>query len=221
MIVELLRALIQRIISDKLLLGLVIIMIIAPFAIGTGPKKDSENESQGSPSADKRQAQEVAAPQGNSPSSHEIAQQQANPQAQTTEQNNAPSSAKVASEFIHWWLTKAMDYQMNTLEASQKLAMGYIKPAPAKAFANLFWNDALKANIQSGTAACSFQPTSVKSVAINPDGSIVVEASGTLVLQQTGTPPTTQYLVLDFQVKQETKDWRIVGFFHKATLPAS
>jgi hypothetical protein len=198
-------------------------MIIAPFAIGTGPKKDSENESQGSPSPDKHQeqAQKVAAPQGNSPSSHEPTQQQTNPQALATAQNNAPSSAKIASDFIHWWLTKAMDYQMNSLEASQKEAMGYIKPVPAKAFANLFWNDALKANIQSGTAACSFQPTSVKSVAINPDGSIVVEASGTLVLQQTGTPPTTQYLVLDFQVKQETDGWRIVGFFHKATLPAS
>ncbi len=150
-------------------------------------------------------------------------QGQAQGQAQGAAQPVAgpPLTPQLATEFVRWWITKAMDYQQATAIASHKEAEGWMLKDAATEFERLYWGDHIKQGIAAGTIAGSFQPISIVPLATNPDGSVVMTTVGTLVIQQAGTPPASQQLTMDFLIKKGPEGCRVAGFYNKAVSPAA
>lgn len=219
MLVDIIRAILERVLRDKLILGLIIIGILGIFVTGANkdPGKDrlvsnQEEEAASGQKAGQGQGQAQAGPGGQRPGGQPGQGVQAPaPAAETPQQ-----TASIACEFIKWWLTKAMDYQQTTAVAAHKEALSWMKPPATQAFVQLFWSDELAAQVESGARTGSFQTSMVSPLAVNPDGSIPIRAIGVLVLQDTGYPPKSQPLELNFLVKKEAQGYRIVNFYSQA-----
>ncbi|MBI5175314.1 MAG: hypothetical protein HY986_20675 [Candidatus Melainabacteria bacterium] len=219
MLVDIIRAILERVLRDKLLLGLIIIGILGIFVTGANkdPGKDrlvSNQEEEATNSGQKpgQHQGQAGAGQGQRPGGQpQPAQGGPSPPAETPQQ-----TASIACEFIKWWLTKAMDYQQTTAVAAHKEALSWMKPPATEAFVQLFWSDELAAQVESGARTGSFQTSMVSPLAVNPDGSIPIRAIGVLVLQDTGYPPKSQPLELNFLVKKEAQGYRIVNFYSQA-----
>lgn len=144
-------------------------------------------------------------------------QGQMQPQMQGQMQQGTDPAA--STQFVHWWLTQALDYSGNSMDKAHKLASGYIKEIARRKFETLFWQESTLQGIREGSLASNFAVTTVKATHRNPDGSIVVEAEGALVYQMTGAAPQSVKLTLDFQVLKEDDGYRIIDFAQRASTP--
>ncbi len=187
---DVVRLLIQRLMRDKILLGLVIVGVLTIF-VGVAFTSDDPKEAKGTPiSPTEPRPAPVTAP------------------AQQASQTLTP---ELATQFLSWWLTKAMDYSIGTGKQSHQEAFGWMTPQSIQAFQTGYWTPDIENAVVTGKVTAAFQPVSVQAQFINPDGSIVVAMSGALVMQSAGTQPATQQLSADFLVKQEKEGLRIVG----------
>ncbi|MBP9806868.1 hypothetical protein KBF38_01055 [bacterium] len=218
---------------DKILMALIAIGIAGIFF--SGANHSEKKESVQSKRLGRASADQPAIPgeQGQAGEAEEAqvgqkAGQNQQGQAQNNQQGGAGQQAApqaltpdLASQFVRWWLTQSMDYRMDTAVASHKAAAAWMLPDASNAFEQLYWGDHIKQGIATGTIVGSFQPVSVIPLATNPDGSVVVTAVGTLVMQQSGQQPAAQQLTMDFLVKQTADGCRIAAFFNKAVAPVA
>lgn len=193
MFYELARAAVQRIFQDKILMGLVIVMVLAILVGGFGGS-GSEKAERGAPTGPREvEAAKPAHGPGLEP--------------------------QLATDFIKWWLGTAMDFNAQTAQKSHSEAISWMTPETAQAFQANFWPPELAEGIGSGRVAASFTPSGVQAIAANPDGSIVVTVTGTLMMQA-GPQPATHQFVADFLVRKEHDNLRVAGLYNR-TVAAS
>ncbi len=190
---DVVRLLIQRLMRDKILLGLVIVGVLTIFVGVAFTSDDPKQTSKATP---------IPATDPNRPAPVAAAPAQSQAQSLTPE---------LATQFLSWWLTKAMDYSIGTGKQSHQEAFQWMTPQSIQAFQTGYWTPDIENAVVTGKVTAAFQPVSVQAQFINPDGSIVVAMSGALVMQSAGTQPATQQLSADFLVKQEKEGLRIVG----------
>lgn len=241
MIQDIIRALIQKIMHDKILMALIVIGIAGIFF--SGANHNEKKESVQSKRLGRASADQPAIP-GEGPAGEdqrEAAGQTQGAQTQGAQtqgsQNQASQTGTAASggqqaaasaltpdlavQFVRWWLTQSMDYRMDTAAASHKAAAAWMLPDASNAFEQLYWGDHIKQGIATGTIVGAFQPSSVVPLATNPDGTVVVTVVGTLMMQQSGQQPASQQLTMDFLVKQTAEGCRIAAFFNRAVAPVA
>lgn len=214
MLQDIVRGTLQTIFRDKILLGLVIVGVIAIVSAGAA-KDDKKTCDEGAP-ANGQQAQAQA--QGQQAQAQQeqptaAAQQQA-AQAEQLEE------AKLAKEFVHWWLGGAMDYSQATCQKSHADAFKWMNPEALDVFKANFWTPEMEQAFSTGSLVASFQPSAIEPKAINPDGSVVVSVDGTLVMQM-GAQPTTQRVLTDYLVKKDKGNMRIAAIHAKTIAPFS
>jgi hypothetical protein len=122
----------------------------------------------------------------------------------------------LAEEFVKFWMGGAMDYNTASAAHSHKEAAKWMTPEAQQAFDSNFWSPEIANGIASGQLQGAFQPISVQPQALNPDGSIVVAMTGTLVLQQSTVRPVTHQIVMDLLVRKETDSLRIAGLYNRS-----
>ena len=214
MLYEIARSIVQKIFQDKILAGLVIVGILAIFVggfgggssdrVATGPR-DARTTAQ---TGDRH----TAAVNHEKPQS-----KQEKPQASLP----APAAAKLeptlATQFVGWWIGTAMDFNPQTAVQNRQQATTWVTPEVAPNYQAAFWPPEIADGILSGRVRGSFVPTSVQAIASNPDGSIVVNVTGQLSLQQ-GPRPCVQNLSTDYLVKRDSGGLRIAGLFNRASV---
>lgn len=192
---ELVRTIIQKVLQDKILLGLVVICILGLFVGGLTMGDDK-------PDAGKKQ-EEAAAP-GAEPAAA-----------------SAALTPDIARDFVSYWLAKAMDYNAATANPSHQEAMSWMTPEAAGNFQNMFWTPQISESVSNGRLVAAFQPTSVQAQAVNPDGSVVIGVAGQMVVQ-TGAQPTVQQFSGSFLVRQDKDGLRVAGLDARTgTIPGS
>jgi hypothetical protein len=244
MIQDIIRALIQKVMHDKILMALIAIGIAGIFFSGANhsEKKESvQSKRLGRSSADQPAipGEQGQADQGGQdgegqgqPAGQQAGQQAGQAQNHQAQTNQAQATGgqqaaqagltpDLATQFVRWWLTQSMDYRMDTGAASHKVAAVWMLPDACNAFEQLYWGDHIKQGIASGTIVGAFQPVSVVPIATNPDGSVVVTVVGTLTMQQSGQQPASQQLTMDFLVKKTADGFRIAAFFNRAVAPVA
>lgn len=253
MIQDIIRALIQKIMTDKILMALIAIGIIGIFFTGANHSEKSESvqsrrlggipngpSGQGGPAGQAQPGEEgdgQGQQAGSQPGSQQAGQghgqaggsqtsgAQAGSQAQAGQANGGQAAEgltpQLASDFVRWWISKSMDYRMDTAAANHKEAVGWMLPDAASAFEQLYWGEHIKQGISSGQIVGSFQPVSISPLATNPDGTVVVTVVGTLVIQQSGQQPAAQQITMDFLVKKSGDGCRIAAFFNRAVAPVA
>lgn len=190
------KLLIQRLLKDKILLGLIIVGMLTIFvgvAFTGDPPKDH-----------KAQPLNTQPP----PSQHAALLP---PTATAQQPSTETLTPELATQFVTWWLGKAMDYSMATGKASHQEAFQWMTPQTIQGFQTGYWTPDIENAVVSGQVTAAFQPVSVQAQYINPDGSIVVAMSGALATQSQGTRTATQQLSADFLVRKEKDGLRIVG----------
>jgi hypothetical protein len=196
MLYELIRTIVQKILQDKILLGLVIVAFLGIFVGGMtmgDDKTDAKTAKSGAPVADQQQAQ---TPQ---------------PGGQTQPAGAGPQiTPQLACDFTTWWLTSAMDYSAQTAQQSHNQAMAWMTPDAAAVFQQNFWTPQIQEAVTTGRLIAAFQPTGVQAQAVNPDGSVVIGVAGTMVIQSGGQPVPQQFLA-SFLVKQDKDGMRVAG----------
>lgn len=221
MFYEIARAIVQKIFQDKILAGLVIVGFLAIFVGGFGggggdhksrsarateaPSPSSEHQSD--KSAQSKQAAEQTA--AKAPGQAEAA----NSQAATA----AKIEPALATQFVSWWINNSMDYNPQTAMKNHQSAMSWISPEASPKYQAAFWPPEIADGITTGKIQGLFTPTGVKAVACNPDGTVVVNVTGNLVLQQ-GQRPAVQQLSTDYLVKRDVGGLRIADLYNRAVL---
>lgn len=226
MIQEIIRALITRIMQDKILMGLVILGVLAVFVVpnvgnnepppghgsnaANAPPQLGESGGwggggHGQPAAHPEGAQAVPGAQG----------------AQGAQGAAAPVDPNalnptLATDFVKFWMGGAMDYNAASAAQSHKEAAKWMTPETQQAFETNFWSPDIANGIASGQLRGAFQPIKVEAQAVNPDGSIVVRMTGTLVLQQSTVRPVTHQIVMDLLVRKEGENCRIAGLYNQS-----
>ena len=192
---DVIRAVIQRIRRDKILLGLIIVGVLAIFVGGVCSNDE--------PAATKAPAKEAT-----------FAETAAATQIAAAPATPAPAALDpgLASQFVKWWLAQSMDYAAATAKPHHTEAARWMTAEAAQGFQSVFWTPAIEQEVLTGRVVAAFQPVTVQSTAINPDGSVVVSMTGTLVMQQANTAPMTQQIATDFLVKQEKRVCVFAGF---------
>jgi hypothetical protein len=195
---KMLQTAIKRIIGDKVLLGLVIVGMLGIF-VGAFCGDDL---------ADKKNA--ASQPQ------HQAASPTTPAGTQTAMQPAKPAQpamdAGLATDFVRWWVSNGFDFQQKTAHASHEEALKWMDPAAKSTFQQNLWTPQFEAGVASGQVVAAFQPINVQAEAMNPDGSIVVGVTGSLVIQQNGQPYTSQ-LSTDFLVRQDKGGVRIANIY--------
>lgn len=226
MFYELARAFVQKIFQDKILAGLVIVGFLSIFVggfggghghsgdrIATGPRGER------TASKGQQEEEEDAAPQKQATPRNQGQHSQASPKptgsSPTKNAAKEPLSPKFANEFVTWWIGKAMDFNPQTAAQNRQEALQWVAPEVQASYTQAFWSPESADAILTGRVRGSFTPTSVNPIAANPDGSIVVNVTGQLMLQQ-GPRPSVQNLSTDYLVKRETGGLRIGGLFNRA-----
>lgn len=217
MIQEIIRAIISRVMQDKILMGLVILGVLAVFVV---PNVGNDEKPAGH-GADGAHGTNAGAP---AETAQAVGHGQGAPTAATGA--GAPGAAaapnpnhvdpKLAEEFVKFWMGGAMDYNTATAANSHKEAAKWMTPEAEQAFQSNFWSPDIANGIASGQLRAAFQPISVQPQALNPDGSIVVALTGTLVLQQSTVRPVTHQIVMDLLVRKETDSLRIAGLYNRS-----
>lgn len=213
MIQEIIRAIITRIMQDKILMGLVILGVLAVFVVpnvgsdekpaghgsnaGNTPAESAHAVGQGQGAGTTAQSPEAAAPGAAAPNPNQV-------------------DPKLAEDFVKFWMGGAMDYNTTSAANSHKEAAKWMTPEAEQAFTSNFWSPEIANGIASGQLRGAFQPISVQPQALNPDGSIVVAMTGTLVLQQSTVRPVTHQIVMDLLVRKETDSLRIAGLYNRS-----
>ncbi len=195
---------IQRLLRDKILLGLIIVGVLTIFVGVAFTGDDPKEANKATPLSP--QAIQQGMPQGGMHPPAGAGSPTAAAPAQP-----AGLTPELATQFVTWWLGKSMDYSMATGKASHQEAFGWMTPQTVQAFQTGYWTPEIENAVVTGKVTAAFQPVSVQAQFINPDGSIVVAMTGALVMQQAGTQTATQQLSADFLVKQDKGDMRIIG----------
>jgi hypothetical protein len=200
MLYEIARETIRRIVHDKILLALVIFGIMAFFYNGMNSNSNHE------PSV------------GKDDGSNQVAQD--NRASEMGSQAAVGVDPKLATDFVHWWLTSAMDYSQQTGKKNHEQAFGWMSPQAVTAFQQAYWSQPVADGIVAGTLVAAFQPTSVIAEAVNPDGSVVVGVTGTLVYQA-GGQPASQKIVADLLIRRERAGLRVAGLYNRTAQTSS
>ncbi|MCA9802485.1 MAG: hypothetical protein KC777_10995 [Cyanobacteria bacterium HKST-UBA02] len=209
MIQDILRAIIQRIFRDKILMGLVIIGVLAVFMTGKdgttehGKKLDAGEEelnmanAPGAPGQNGGQngSQNQSQKQGQN-------QNQAKNQDQSLASKKQPLSPGHAADFVTWWIGNAFQYEPGEASKAHEEAFGWMTEEARRAFEVEFWNEGMAQGIERGDVVAAFHPYAVQAHAVNPDGSVVVIMSATMVTQLRGGQEVNKNLHTDFLVTQ-------------------
>jgi len=223
MIQEIIRALITRIMQDKILMGLVILGVLAVFVVpnvgnNEPPPGHGSNAANAPPQLGESggwggggHGQPAAPPAG----------AQSAPGAQGAQGAAAPVDPNalnptLATDFVKFWMGGAMDYNAASAAQSHKEAAKWMTPETQQAFETNFWSPDIANGIASGQLRGAFQPIKVEAQAMNPDGSIVVRMTGTLLLQQSTVRPVTHQIVMDLLVRKEGENCRIAGLYNQS-----
>jgi hypothetical protein len=201
MLEDLFRMTIQKIISDKILLGLVIIAFCGIFVGSFSSKKDERpavKAIETLPVVPQLAKDKSAVPSGYS--------------------NNAALEPALATDFAKWWVSGAFDYSNISAAKSHSIALTWMTPTAQKSLTDTFWTPQLANAIAQRSIVGGFQPSTIQAEAINPDGTVVVGLSGTLVMQSGGRP-VSQPILLDILVRKEPSGLRIAGLYNRSTPP--
>jgi hypothetical protein len=190
---ELIRTAVQRILRDKILLGLIIVAILGVFVGGMTIGDDKEGAKK------------------------EAVEQQQPAQAPSAGGQLEPA---LAASFVSWWLGAAMDYNPSTAAQSHNQAMSWMTPDAARNFQAIFWPPQIAEAVTTGRLAASFQLGGVQAQAVNPDGSVVVGATGTVMMQSNGQAVPQQFLA-SFLVRQEKDGLRVAGLEPRSGVPGN
>lgn len=192
MLYEIIREIVSRIARDKVLMGLIVILVLGSFWSGMQVKNGQEGAYDRP--ADIPHAQEV----------------EQRPAQQT---QSAPLDSNLACDFVKWWLTSAMDF--SNQQAHSK-AFGWMTPEAQQAFKTAFWSPDIAAGIADGRIKAQYHLSSVQTVAVNPDGSVVISANGTFVYQS-GGQPSSQQMQTDYLVRKDPAGLRIAGLYNRVS----
>ncbi len=217
MIQEIIRAIITRVMQDKILMGLVILGVLAVFVVPNvgNDEKPAGHGTDGAHGASAGTAPEAAQAVGQGHGAQPAASEAGAPGAAAAPNPNAVDP-KLADQFVKFWMGGAMDYNTATAANSHKEAAKWMTPEAQQTFESNFWSPEIANGIASGQLRGAFQPISVVPQALNPDGSIVVAMTGTLVLQQSTVRPVTHQIVMDLLVRKETEGLRIAGLYNRS-----
>lgn len=226
MIQEVIRALFLKIMQDKILLGLVIVGVLAVFVGGMAlpddddPKKDHPGGGGAVLDSPNPNAQPVngVVPSGQAmPATMGAAATPTLAPLGAAPALENPNAVKpdLAVEFVKWWIGGSMDYTAKTADPSHQEAFKWMTPEAQQAFQTHFWSPEIASGITSGQVQAAFQPISVQAQAVNPDGSVVVALTGTLVMQAGGSPQTHQ-IVTDFLITKQEGNFRITGLYNRS-----
>lgn len=200
MLYELIRTIVQKILQDKILLGLVIVAFLGVFVGGMTLGDEKSEKRDQAPAEAQKPAENSQQP------------------AAGTQQSITPA---LASDFVSWWLTSAMDYNAATAHQSHNQATAWMTADAAQSFLGTFWNPQIAEAVTTGRLVAAFHPTGVQPQAVNPDGSVVVGVAGTMVIQSGGQPVVQQFLG-SFLVRQDQDGLRVAGLQTKTgVLPGS
>jgi hypothetical protein len=190
--IDLIKPAMKRILYDKLLLGLVIVGLLGIFVGGFAIKDQS-------PSSAKLDDAKV--------------EQTVSSASRSTV---APTSPALAVDFVKFWMGKSMNYSGASALKSHQEAARWMTPEALQVFQSVLWTPDIAQGIASGEIIGAFQPISVQAEAVNPDGSVVVGITGTLILQRRGRPSTHQ-LQTDVLVAndQDNSGLRIAGLYNR------
>jgi hypothetical protein len=229
---DIIRLTVQRIFNDKILLGLLIVCLLGFFVGGFNHKdeppvatKDMEttappaNGPRATNPSSNGAAPPVAGPSSNGaappvagPSSNgSLQQHQATHFGSSNYAKTAGLSPSLAVDFVKWWMKAAMDYSQQSAAQSHEAASNWMSPEAYKAFTDAFWTSDLAQQVCSGTTVAAFQPISVQAEAVNPDHSVVVGLTGTLVLQAANQHPVSSQIQIDVLVRKGDTGLRITG----------
>jgi len=223
MVIEIIRAILEKVLRDKIFLGLIAIGILAVFFTGANTGGEHKGRIVSNDAKNSHQAQEEGG-QGSTE------QSPAQPHLRTMTANGQPQEAPPAQQaaavpaqptanaaeacsFVKWWLSEAMNFQPSTAAASHKNALGFAKPAAAQVFVQQYWSPELAQAVTSGTKVGSLELSQINPLAVNPDGTVVIKCLGVLSMQDVGNPPLTQNLEFNFLVKKEPDGYRVLNFF--------
>ncbi len=198
----------QRLLKNKPLIGLGIVILLL-FSVGQFIEAPS-HISHGAKSARGEEGKEEAQSLDNQESSSE--------QAKPIKPIGNGLTPSLATEFVTWWINKAMDYSAPTAARSHSEAFGWMTPLASSTFKQVFWTPAIAQGITQGRMTAAFQPVSVQALAFNPDGTIVVTVQGSLVVQDTAAP-VSQQIVTDFLVRKEKEGLRIAAMYNRTSAP--
>lgn len=166
--IDLIQPALKRILYDKLLLGLVIVGLLGIFVGGFAVKDQSLSSVKPLDSKAESSA------------------------SQTAQHHARPINQTLAVDFVKFWMGNAMNYAASTAVKSHVEAEQWMTPEALQAFQAFLWTPSIAQGIATGQIVGAFQPIAVQAEAINPDGSIVVGITGTLILQYQGRPSTKQ-----------------------------
>ncbi len=194
------RETIRKILGDKILLGLLIVCLLGVFVGGFSINRDQRGtkEDGGQP---EQQQEEPTSNKNNSLVSN---------------YKGGKLTPDLAVAFVKWWIRQSMDFTPNSAAQSHQAADHWMTPGAAKSFDAAFWNPQLANQVTSGSTVGAFQPISVVAKAINPDGSLVVNVTGTLVLQM-GSRPSSHQIQMDVLVCKDSTGLRVSGFYNRLT----
>ncbi len=186
---------VKKIFNDKILLGLLIVCLLGIFVGGFNYKQE------------KQSAQEAAVQ--SMPASDSMLKT-----SNYSSDNQLPPD--LAVQFVRWWLKPAMDYAPASAVQSHRAAANWMTADASRIFDQAFWSPTLAQQVASGQVVGAFQPIVVQAEAINPDNSVVVGLTGTLVLQ-IGGRPTTHQIEMDVLVRKSDTGLRVAGLYNRLT----
>lgn len=223
MIQEIVRALVTRIMQDKILMGLVILGVLAVFVVpNVGNNEPPPGHGSNAANAPPQLGESGGwGGGGHGQPSAQPESAQAGPGAQGAHGAAAPVDPNalnptLATDFVKFWMGGAMDYNAASAVQSHKEAAKWMTPETQQVFETNFWSPDIANGIASGQLGGAFQPIKVEAQAVNPDGSIVVRMTGTLVLQQSTVRPVTHQIVMDLLVRKEGDNCRIAGLYNQS-----
>jgi hypothetical protein len=208
---DIIRLTVQRIFNDKILLGLLIVCLLGFFVGGFNQKEEP-------PLAIKGMEGASAPPTGSDNNS--AVQTEQSPVTESAQKNYAKSAElapNLAVDFVKWWMKAAMDYSPQSAVQSHEAASNWMSPEAYKAFMATFWPPDLAEQISSGATVGAFQPISIQAEAVNPDHTVVVGLSGTLVLHAANGRPNSTQIQIDILVRKGDTGLRITGINNRLT----
>ncbi len=207
---DIIRLTVQRIFNDKILLGLLIVCLLGFFVGGFNHKEEPPLAIKG---------METASPPATAPSNNSAVQTRSSPAAPSGLGNYAKTdlAPSIAVDFVKWWMKAAMDYSPQSAVQSHEAASNWMSPEAYKAFTETFWTPDLAEQISSGVTIGAFQPISVQAEAVNPDHSVVVGLTGTLILHAANGRPNSSQIQMDILVRKGDTGLRITGINNRLT----